>query len=60
MELVVPVEPCTQYTFELKIISPNNAVVGSIPDILLPKLSDIPDYVPPPASEAELSKILFE
>jgi len=52
VELVVPVEPCTQYTFELKIISPNNAVVGSIPDILLPKLSDIPDYVPPPASEA--------
>ena len=59
VELVVPVEACQQYTFEVRIISPNNAVVGTIPDIILPKLSDIIDFVPPPVTEVVDVKFLM-
>ena len=59
VELVIPVEACQQYTFEVRIISPNNAVVGTIPDILLPKLPDIIDFVPPPVTEVVDVKFLM-
>ena len=59
VELVVPVEACQQYTFEVRIISPNNAVVGTIPDVLLPKLPDIVDFVPPPVTEVVDVKFLM-
>jgi len=48
VEITVDVEPCKEYQFEMKIISPQNAVVASIPGIILQSLSDLPDYVPPP------------
>ena len=47
VEIVVPVSACQQFLFEIKIISPNNGVVGTVADIELPRLSDIPDFVPP-------------
>ena len=59
VELVIPVEACQQYTFEVRIISPNNAVVGTIPDIILPKLPDIIDFVPPPVTEVVDVKFLM-
>ena len=47
VEMVIPVEACQQYVFDLKIISPNNGVVGTVTDIQLPRLPNIPDFVPP-------------
>ena len=47
VEIVVPVSACQQFLFEIKIISPNNGVVGTVADIELPRLPDIPDFVPP-------------
>merc|ERR1711879_316601 len=59
VELVVPVEACLEYTFEIRIISPNNAIVGTVPDIILPKLPDIKDFVPPPITEVVEVKFLM-
>ena len=59
VELVVPVEPCTEYSFVLKIMSPNSAVVGTVPDIKLPRLPDILGYIPPPVSEVVDVKFLM-
>ena len=59
VELVVPVESCLEYTFEVRIISPNNAIVGTVPDIILPKLPDIKDFVPPPITEVVEVKFLM-
>ena len=59
VELVVPVEACLEYTFEVRIISPNNAIVGTVPDIILPKLPDIKDFVPPPITEVVEVKFLM-
>jgi len=51
VEIVIPVEPCKEYQFQMKIISPQNAVVASIPDIFLQSLADLPDYIPPPLTQ---------
>jgi len=59
VEILVPVDPCTEYTFVLKIMSPNNAVVGTVPNLKLPRLPDIHDYVPPPVSEVVDVKFLM-
>jgi len=48
VEIVIPVEPCKEYEFEMKIVSPQNSKLGKITDIRLPVLADIADYVPPP------------
>ena len=47
VEMVIPVEACQQYVFDIKVISPNNGVVGTITDIQLPRLQNIADFVPP-------------
>jgi len=47
IEIIVPVEACKEYDFEMTIISPQNTQLGKITDIHLPVLADIPDYVPP-------------
>ena len=47
VEILVPVSACQQVLFEVKFISPSNGVVGRVADIELPRLSDIPDFVPP-------------
>merc|ERR1719186_2424831 len=52
VEIVIPVEPCKEYEFELKIVSPQNSKLGKITDIRLPVLADIADYVPPPFTSA--------
>ena len=48
VEVVVPVQPCEQYTFEVKLISPTNSEMGKVEGIILPALPDLPDYIPPP------------
>jgi len=50
IEAVIPVKPCTAYKFELKIVTPRNAVLGRIQDLKLPRLSEMTDYHPPPLS----------
>eukprot|EP00090_Calanus_glacialis_P019961 TRINITY_DN3064_c0_g1_i2.p1 TRINITY_DN3064_c0_g1~~TRINITY_DN3064_c0_g1_i2.p1 ORF type:complete len:699 (-),score=174.03 TRINITY_DN3064_c0_g1_i2:66-2090(-) len=47
VEIVVPVEACKEYDFEMTIVSPKNSQLGKITNIHLPVLADIPDYVPP-------------
>lgn len=58
IEIVVPVEPCKEYQFEMKIVSPNNAEVGKVSDIFLLSLADIPDYIPPPLTSVIEIKFL--
>merc|ERR1711892_1593139 len=41
VEIIIPVEPCKEYQFEMKIISPQNAVVGKISELVLLSLSDL-------------------
>ena len=47
VEIIVPVEACKEYDFELKVISPQNSLLGKVTKIHLPTLADIPDYIPP-------------
>ena len=47
VEIVVPVEACKEYDFEMVIMSPQNTELGRVTGIHLPVLADIPDYVPP-------------
>ena len=48
VEVVVPVQPCELYTFQVKLVSPTNSEMGVVSGIRLPALPDIPDYIPPP------------
>ena len=59
VEMVIPVDPCQQYLFEINIITPKNAVVATITDLELPKLSDIPDFVPAPLTSVLDVKFLM-
>ena len=59
VEMIVPVEPCQQYSFQLKFVSPTGSVVGIVGNLVLPQLPDIPDYVPPPATQAVDVKFLM-
>lgn len=45
----VPVEDCTQYTFEVKFFSARKEI-GEVQNLNLPPLADIPGYVPPPVT----------
>jgi hypothetical protein len=51
IEAVIPVKPCTAYKFDLKIVTPRNAVLGKIEDLRLPWLSEMKDFHAPPLSE---------
>jgi len=48
IEMVVKVEPCKEYEFELKIVTPAGGELAKITDLKLPPLPDIMTYVPPP------------
>ena len=41
----------TAYKFELKIVTPRNAVLGQIKDLRLPWLTEMYDFKPPPLSK---------
>eukprot|EP00092_Neocalanus_flemingeri_P056402 GFUD01066857.1.p1 GENE.GFUD01066857.1~~GFUD01066857.1.p1 ORF type:complete len:822 (-),score=173.57 GFUD01066857.1:393-2618(-) len=58
VEIIVPVEPCKEYQFEMKIVSPQNAVVAKVSEIFLLALSDLPDYIPPPLTSVIEVKFL--
>merc|ERR1719209_2802798 len=45
----IPVEDCTQYTFEVEFFSARKEI-GEIQNLNLPPLADIPGYVPPPVT----------
>jgi len=45
----IPVEDCTQYTFEVKFFSARKEI-GEVQNLNLPPLADIPGYVPPPVT----------
>jgi len=51
VEVVVPVEPCKEYEFSLRIVTPSGSTLLTMPGLLLPPLPDIEDYVPPPFTE---------
>jgi len=45
------VEPCKEYEFSLRIVTPSGSTLLTMPGLLLPPLPDIEDYVPPPFTE---------
>merc|ERR1712013_491063 len=45
----IPVEDCTQYTFEVKLFSARKEI-GEVQNLNLPPQADIPGYVPPPVT----------
>ncbi len=51
VEATFAVQACSPYRLTLKIVSPRNAVLGEITDLVLPKLSDIQDFHPPPLAQ---------
>ena len=59
VELVLGVAPCQEYSLQLRILSPAGAVVAAVADLALPRLPDIPSYVPPPVSEVVEVKFLL-
>eukprot|EP00088_Acartia_fossae_P022382 TRINITY_DN235_c0_g1_i4.p1 TRINITY_DN235_c0_g1~~TRINITY_DN235_c0_g1_i4.p1 ORF type:complete len:570 (-),score=129.97 TRINITY_DN235_c0_g1_i4:121-1830(-) len=46
--IVVPVEDCAEYEFEVKFMAPRSKEVGKVSRIRLLSLADVPGYVPPP------------
>jgi len=58
VEIIVPVEPCEQYDFELKIVNPQNAELGRITHLHLEALPDLLDYIPPPITSVVLVEYL--
>ena len=59
VELLLGVAPCQEYSLQLRILSPAGAVVAAVADLALPRLADIPSYVPPPVSEVVEVKFLL-
>jgi hypothetical protein len=51
VEVVVPVQPCELYTFEVKLVSPTNSEMGTVAGIKLAALPNMPDYIPPPITQ---------
>jgi len=51
IEAVIPVKPCTSYKFEMKVLTPRNAVLGKIEDLRLPHLTEMYDFHPAPLSK---------
>jgi len=51
VEVVVPVEPCKEYEFSLRIVTPAGGTLLTMPGLMLPPLPDIEDYVPPPFTD---------
>lgn len=56
VEIVVPVEPCKEYFFDMKIISPQNTEIGKITNLELENLPNIDNYIPPPMTSVMLVK----
>ena len=54
IEIVLPVEPCELYDFELRIINPQNKEIGKIKDLELKALADVDSYIPPPLTSVVL------
>lgn len=54
VEIVIPVEPCEQYVFEMRIINPQNKEIGKISDLELETLADVDSYIPPPLTSVIL------
>jgi len=50
-EIVVTVEPCKEYQFDVTIVTPAGGILGKISGLRLPPLPDIVDYVPPPFTQ---------
>jgi len=50
-EIVVTVEPCKEYQFDVTIVTPAGQPLGKISGLRLPPLPDIADYVPPPFTQ---------
>merc|ERR1719312_98538 len=59
VEIVVPVEPCEQYDFDLTIVNPQSKPLGRITDLQLPALPDIVDYIPLPMTSVILVEYLM-
>ena len=59
IEIVVPVEPCEIYNFDLSIISLQGAKIGQVKDLHLKSLADIDDFVPPPVTSVVLVDYLM-
>ena len=51
IEAEFDIKPCTAYKFDLKIVSPRNAEMGSIKGLQLPALSEMYDFHPPHLTE---------
>jgi len=51
IELLVDVDPCQAYKFDLKIVSQQGRTLGEIKDLYLPKLSQMSDFRPPKLSK---------
>lgn len=54
VEIVIPVEPCKEYIFDMKIISPQNKEIGKITGLELENLPNIDEYIPPPLTSVVL------
>ena len=44
------IQPCNGYKFDLKVVSPRNAVLGEVKNLRLAKMSEMQDFRPPPLS----------
>ena len=47
----MPPAPGQEYEFSLRVVTPTGGSLATVPGLLLLALPDLPDYVPPPASQ---------
>ena len=58
IELVVPVEPCKEYNFEVRFVSHQNEDIGKITDLKLESLANLKNYIPPLLTSVVLIKYI--
>uniref|UniRef100_A0A0K2V3X2 Fibronectin type-III domain-containing protein n=1 Tax=Lepeophtheirus salmonis TaxID=72036 RepID=A0A0K2V3X2_LEPSM len=51
IEIVVPIKPCSSYTFSVKFVSPQGATLGIVKDLKYLQLSEMHNYHPPTLTE---------
>merc|ERR1719436_591136 len=51
IEVLIAVQDCAEYHFEVKLFAPRSQEVGKIQNIHLAALADIASYIPPPVTE---------
>lgn len=51
IEVLIAVQDCAEYHFEVKLFAPRSQEVGKIQNIHLAALADIVTYIPPPVTE---------